>query len=1379
MNYLVNKILFPYRIGVSSMLCMLFSQVGVAQHWAQLVKLAAPDRVSSDYFGSSVAISGDYAVVGAQQEDHDTYGTTNFLTNAGSAYIFRNNNGTWQEVQKVVPSDRAANDFFGSAVAIDGDYIAVGAYQQDTDAGSANTLNNAGAVYIFKRSGSTWTQIRKIVPIDRQIDDLFGQTIALKDGWLIVGAKRHSYDLSGSNYAQFAGAAYIFGKDVGGTDNWGQVQKLVSTSRGPFYYYGTGVAINNQYAVVGEPGGDVSKAGAAYIYENNAGTWTFMQRVVASDKANFDEFGHAVAVQGNYVFVSAPKDDFVSPTATDAGSVYVFKLNSGTWTQQASKLLAADRTKNNFLGFSLAVDGTNLVAGAYGQNRPVGATTPTVSNAGACYIFRDSSSIWVPAQKIVASDRASSDYFGYSVGMSGDFLISGAYKDDSPITGDSNTDAGSIYIFRNSPPTVWNGSAWSRGAPDAVTDAIIDANYATAVNGSFTAKALTINNGDTLLVASGTSVTATSIANNGVLGNCGGTITPATNTGNSRVSASAPTIMTQPTNQTVTEPATATFNVIGAGGSLAYQWKRGSTNVGTNSNSYTTPATSAATDNGVKFVVIVSNFCGTITSDSATLTVNANVTTWNGTAWSSGAPISTTNAVIDGNYNTTTHGNITAKSLTINNGDTLLVASSGSVSATDGITNNGVIRSCGGTITGTVSGNTVVSASVPTISVQPTNQTVTYPDAATFIITASGGSLNYQWKRATNFVGTNSNAYTTPATSVVSDSNSRYAVVVSNFCGSITSDSATLTVNRKTITVSGATAQNKVYDGTNSATITGATLVGVVGSDNVTLNINATFADVNVGNNKTVTPNMTLSGTHAGNYSLTQPTGLTANITPKALTVSGATAQNKVYDGTTTATITGATLIGLIGSDDVVLIPNASFADKNVGNNKPITANMTLSGTHAGNYSVTQPTGLTANITARNITVSGATAQSKQYDGTANATITGTTLLGVVSGDNVVLITNAFFDSPSLGTNKTVTPNMSLSGLDASNYTLTQPIGLTADITPRVLTVVGALAQNKVYDGTTTATITGATLVGVVNGETVMLNVSATFADRFVGNNKSVIPNMTLSGANVGNYTLVQPTGLTANITPKSILLVGVSAENKIYDGTTNATLVGGSLSGVISGDNVGFTGGGNFESATPGTKKVITTFMLTGTESANYTLAQPLGITATINRREIQVVGITLADKITPTSSPVIGTPQIVGLLPGENVNISGTPIAQYVFLQSGTQVQIRITGYTLTGADVSNYTLAPVVFTADLKTLLATEDENTLSWRVYPNPVIDELKIETTDFITSVTVYDMKGAVVAQTNADVISFTELPNGVYMVEVRTQYARRAFSVRK
>ncbi len=250
----------------------------------------------------------------------------------------------------------------------------------------------------------------------------------------------------------------------------------------------------------------------------------------------------------------------------------------------------------------------------------------------------------------------------------------------------------------------------------------------------------------------------------------------------------------------------------------------------------------------------------------------------------------------------------------------------------------------------------------------------------------------------------------------------------------------------------------------------------------------------------------------------TDTKNLVWTVTKKALTITGLSGANKVYDGTSTATLTGtAALNGKIASDDVTLsgTPIATFANKNVGSAKAITVTgYTLTGAAAGNYTLTQPTGLSVNITAKPITVTNATVQDKVYDGNTTATVVDGVLAGVISPDVVTVSGGGTFADANAGTGKTVTASLTLAGADAGNYTLTQPTGLTGTITKAtpvfttspislnvggtytlpgtnvVSTSNGALSYAMTTNGY--ATLAGTTITGVAAGtETLMVTQAA------------------------------------------------------------------------------------------------------------------------------------------------------------------------------------------------------------------------------------------------------------------------------------------------
>ncbi len=541
----------------------------------------------------------------------------------------------------------------------------------------------------------------------------------------------------------------------------------------------------------------------------------------------------------------------------------------------------------------------------------------------------------------------------------------------------------------------------------------------------------------------------------------------------------------------------------------------------------------------------------------------------------------------------------------------------------------------------------------------------------------------------------------------------------------------TADINKATLTISGAVANNKMYDATTDATISGETLNGIFDADEVTFSGTGTFADKTVDTGKPVTATgYTLGGADGANYQLSPlPTGLTADITVAPISITGITASDKVYDRTTLATLSEGTLSGILGTDEVTIVAGfGAFTNKKVGTNKTVNAiGFSIEGADEANYElVSVTTGLTATITAKPLTLAGVSASNKVYDRTTDATLTGGTLGGVIGTDVVSLTTGSgTFVDKTVGTAKDVTPTgYALSGTDAANYSIEQPSGLTADITPVSVTITDVTAANKVYDASVTATLNGGTVNGVINGDAVTITAgTGTFDDKTVGIAKPVTAiGYTLGGSDGSNYTLsAQPTGMTADITVATLDITDVTASSKVYDQTTTASLSTGSLSGVATGDDVILTAGtGTFANKTVDTDKPVTAtgFSLDGTDAANYILsAQPSGLTANITAAPVDITGVTAANKVYDaliTASLSGGT--LNGVVTGDEVSITeGT--GEFVDKNVGTAKEVIATGYAISGADAANYALMeqPSGITADITSAPVTITEVTAASKVY----------------------------------------------------------------
>ena len=341
--------------------------------WTVSQKVVAADRAGGDKFGYSVAISNDVAIIGAYDEDQDANGE-NTLPSAGSAYIFRYDGTDWVQEQKIAASDRESGDWFGLAVDIEGDLAVVGAKYEDQDENGNYTKTSAGAVYVFRYDGSTWTEEQKLVPSDRYQGDFFGAAVSLSGDAIVVGAYEEDEDVDGNNTISSAGSAYVFRYNG---SSWVQEQKLVPDDRAFGDDFGAAVDIKGDTIIVGAYlknlySGETlfaTAGGAAYIYTFNGSAWSQNQRIIARDAKSQERFGSAVEISDKTLFISAytANIDHGEGNMTDAGAVYIFDHSESLW-RESQKLTAFDADPYDQFGRSLSSTDGYLIVGAHGED---------------------------------------------------------------------------------------------------------------------------------------------------------------------------------------------------------------------------------------------------------------------------------------------------------------------------------------------------------------------------------------------------------------------------------------------------------------------------------------------------------------------------------------------------------------------------------------------------------------------------------------------------------------------------------------------------------------------------------------------------------------------------------------------------------------------------------------------------------------------------------------------------------------------------------------------------------------------------------------------------------------------------------------------------
>ena len=408
---------------------------------------------NNDELGWSVAVDGDTLVIGALGDDNDDPD----ILNVGAAYVFTRVGGGWTQAGKLTARDRKKDAGFGHAVAVHGDTIVVGAYEEDhTD--DTDNLDDFGAAYVFTKPATGWadmTQTARLTASDAAANDEFGASVAVHGDTIVVGAPERGVGGDGS--------AYIFTKPGDAWTDSEETAELQAASVGN--RFGRSVAVHGDTVVVGEPEIN-SRQGAAYVFTKPAnGVWNSIDtdtatgnaaKLTSSVRGEGDFFGRSVAFDGETIVVGAPYDD---DNRDSSGSAYVFiKPATGGWVTdtETAKLTASDPGKNDQFGISVAVDGDTVVVGADGGDSSRGSayaiTKPSADGGWGDWNTlpqtdsndenKDSLT-----DKLTAYDRASGDQFGLSVAAGNGIILVGA-----PYTDDPN-DSGSAYVFGT--PAVW------------------------------------------------------------------------------------------------------------------------------------------------------------------------------------------------------------------------------------------------------------------------------------------------------------------------------------------------------------------------------------------------------------------------------------------------------------------------------------------------------------------------------------------------------------------------------------------------------------------------------------------------------------------------------------------------------------------------------------------------------------------------------------------------------------------------------------------------------------------------------------------------------------------------------------------------------------
>jgi hypothetical protein len=512
-----------------------------AADWEQILALLTPTQQAyfkafnaerNDFFGRSVAVSGDTVVIGAYGEGSNATGVNGDKTNnsaalSGAAYVFVRSGGTWSQQAYLKASNTGSNDQFGISVSISGDTIVIGAHYEDSNAtgangnGTDNSAADSGAAYVFTRSGTTWSQQAYLKASNTEAGDYFGYSVAVSNDTIVVGAYSEDSGATGvngnetDNSAPNAGAAYVFTRS--GTI-WSQQAYLKASNAETNDFFGRSVAVSGDTIVIGAYGEDsnatgvngdemnnsASFSGAAYVFTRNGSIWNQQAYLKGSNTEIGDTFGWSVSISGDTIVVGAHYEDSnatgvdgngANNSAFSSGAAYVYVRSSGTWSQQAY-LKASNTEANDYFGWSTAVSGDTIIVGAYAEDsNATGAngngTDNSAADSGAAYVFTRSGTTWSQQAYLKASNTEAGDYFGYSVAVSNDTIVVGAYSEDSGATGvngnetdNSAPNAGAAYVslIDSTAPTIVSIIRAS-ASPTSATSVDFTVNFSEVVTG--------------------------------------------------------------------------------------------------------------------------------------------------------------------------------------------------------------------------------------------------------------------------------------------------------------------------------------------------------------------------------------------------------------------------------------------------------------------------------------------------------------------------------------------------------------------------------------------------------------------------------------------------------------------------------------------------------------------------------------------------------------------------------------------------------------------------------------------------------------------------------------------------------------------------------
>ncbi|MBN1186522.1 MAG: carbohydrate binding domain-containing protein [Bacteroidales bacterium] len=445
-----------------------------AQYFSFEKKMVSIHRSEFSRYGYNISTSGNFAIIGSIFDPLDENGE-NYVYYAGAACMYlRNDSGKWTFMQKIADPDRTMSGCFGYSVAVSGNTAVIGSLLSTITDSNGNPTGKKGAAHIYEYDGqNNWTHKNKLVIPDLSGIDYFCHKVAIYGDYVAVSAPNENDDTSSVTYD--VGYVYIFERDAGGT--WQQITKLSAFDRQDGDFFGWDLSLSNNTLVVGvryesedqNGSGTVLNAGSAYIFERNPSlpVWNFKQKIVAPDRSENDYFGQSVSIYGDYIIIGAnseDQDEHNSNTLSAAGSAYIYKRDASNYWSFYQKLTASNRKAGDKFGSSVFLYDSMAVIGATNADMDEN-NLDSIADAGLVYIFEmDETGNWEEKQIISALHRAKDDRFGYSISGADNYLFCGSPYHDLNLSGEDSIDnAGVVCLYER-----------CNGNPDPVAGNIIE-----------------------------------------------------------------------------------------------------------------------------------------------------------------------------------------------------------------------------------------------------------------------------------------------------------------------------------------------------------------------------------------------------------------------------------------------------------------------------------------------------------------------------------------------------------------------------------------------------------------------------------------------------------------------------------------------------------------------------------------------------------------------------------------------------------------------------------------------------------------------------------------------------------------------------------------